>query len=185
MLGHEIKQTDYKLLLKLYTNDRQQLLDVGTFLPNFHLFDQKFNKLTLRNYEYIPMLINVILGIETSDCIKVILASEKLAKRYPCIKFLVITKDLPFSLAKFHEEHKIKHVTLASAFSDPMFAKNYQVLVGHGHLKGLFYRTTILTDYMHKVLWRDSMRNGNAVEKLNKLSTIFKEICPCPIRFNS
>ena len=74
-------------------------------------------------------VIATIVSLNTPVCDKETMKLNTLAKRYPYTQFFIVSKDLPFELAKFTSEYKLKNVNLVSSFRNADFSRYYGVLI--------------------------------------------------------
>ena len=137
---------------EIHTNG--ELPAVGDTAPDFHLVDTELNDRGLADYQGRKKLLNIVLSLETSVCAN----STKKFNDHAAGKdvvMLVISAELPFSMARFCTGEGVDKVIPLSMMRSRNFAKDYGVLIEDGPLAGITARAVVVIDENDKVVYTE------------------------------
>lgn len=125
MLGHiKIKGKDFSLI--------GNMLETGQKAPDFKLVNTHMNDVSLSHYRGHIVILATMPSLDTDTCslearhfnAQAALLSDK-------IKIIVVSKDLPFTQAKWCLAKSADNLLTLSAYKNNDFAKAYGVLLEH------------------------------------------------------
>lgn len=124
--------------------------------PDFNLVNQNLETVTLANFKGKKKLIITLPSLDTPVCSEETKKMAEIARKYPHIVIVVVSKDLPFAQKRFCLAEKIENITtLSDIRPSSTFGKNYGVLMLSGPIAGLFARSLILLDEHDKVIYQE------------------------------
>lgn len=95
-------------------------------------------------------------SIDTPTCSLETKKMNDLAKKYPNVSFLVISKDLPFAQTRFCGQEGLANVHLLSDLRpDSTFANDYHVLITKGAAKGLLTRAVFVLNEENEIIYKE------------------------------
>jgi len=131
-------------------------LSSGALAPNFVLCGSDLQTKTLADFEGHRKVIATMPSVDTEVCSAESVEINRLALKYPSIKFLVVTKDLPFAQSRFCRAADLSNiVTLSDIRPRSSFGSSYGVKIASGPLEGLFARSIVFLDESDKVLYSE------------------------------
>jgi len=122
--------------------------------PDFRLVDLELNDRSLNDFKG-KKLLSVNPSLDTSVCANTAKHLNDLAKSYPDLHILLISKDLPFAQKRFCAAENIKNVTTLSMMRSESFAQEYGILMEDGPLKGLTARAIVLIDENNMIVYSE------------------------------
>jgi thiol peroxidase len=134
-----------------------ELPTVGSRAPDVSLVNTKLHDVSLANWLGLRKILNIFPSIDTPVCAKSVIVFDKLAQLHEDVVALMISYDLPFAHARFHEEHSLSHVVGLSAIRHEGFGQNYGVQIVAGPLAGMFSRAVIVLDENNTVVHREQI----------------------------
>lgn len=91
-------------------------------------------------------IVIAVASLDTSVCAAEALNfSQKLTNK-PGVEALLVSKDLPFAMKRYMDNHKIANIIAASDYRYNDFIKKYNTEMLDGPLKGLSARAVIIVD---------------------------------------
>ena len=134
-----------------------ELPTVGSRAPDVSLVNTKLHDVSLANWLGLRKILNIFPSIDTPVCAKSVIVFDKLAQLHEDVVALMISYDLPFAHARFHEEHSLSHVVGLSAIRHAGFGQNYGVQIVAGPLAGMFSRAVVVLDENNTVVHREQI----------------------------
>jgi thiol peroxidase len=132
-----------------------ELPAIGSQAPDFTLVSSDFKEIHLSDYKGKRVVLNIFASVETSVCSASVRKFNKWVSEKENMVVICISKDLPFTLARFCGAEGLDNVITASDFRYNTFANDYGVLLTDGPWKGLTTRTVIALDENGKVLYTE------------------------------
>lgn len=136
-----------------------ELPSIGSRAPDIQLVNTKLQTVSLANWTGMRKIMNIFVSIDTTVCAKSVLAFDRLGSGHDDIAMLMVSYDLPFALARFIEEHELKHVVGLSAIRHAGFGENYGVRIVEGPLEGMFSRAVVVLDENNTVVHTEHIRD--------------------------
>jgi thiol peroxidase len=136
-----------------------ELPAVGSRAPDIQLVNTKLQTVSLANWMGMRKIMNIFVSIDTSVCAQSVLEFDRLGAGHDDIAMLMVSYDLPFALARFIEEHGLKHVVGLSAIRHAGFGENYGVQIVEGPLEGMFSRAVVVLDENNTVVHTEHIRD--------------------------
>ena len=125
---------------------------VGSYAPDISLVDTRLKAVTMSNWIGMRKIVNVVLSVDVETCAESIIEFERLGADQPDLATLTVSRDLPFTHARFAAEHKLGHVVGLSAIRHAGFGENYGVQIAEGPLAGMFARAVVVIDENNTVV---------------------------------
>jgi len=125
----------------------------GTKVPDFELVKNDMSKVSLKDFAEKRLVLNIFPSLETSICAASIRRFNKEAAELKNTQVLCISRDLPFTQARFCGTEGITNAITLSDFATGQFGKDYQLEISTGPWAHLLSRVVIVTDENHKVLY--------------------------------
>ena len=132
-----------------------EFIKVGTVAPDFELVKTDLSSFFLKDLKGKNVILNIFPSLDTSVCATSVRKFNKLAASLPDTVVLAISKDLPFSHARFCTTEGIDKVITLSVFRCSCFEDKYGMLLVDGPLKGLLARGVIVVDGAGKVVYEE------------------------------
>ena len=88
---------------------------VGSFAPDINLVNTKLQNVSLSNWMGKRKIMNIFVSIEREICAKSVIEFDRLGEGQEDLVMLMVSYDLPFTHARFAEEHKLRNVIGLSA----------------------------------------------------------------------
>lgn len=134
-----------------------ELPAIGSRAPDVSLVNTKLQDVSLANFMGMRKVINIFPSIDTPVCAKSVIVFNKLAQKYDDVAMLMVSYDLPFAHARFHQEHGLDNVVGLSAIRHAGFGENYGVQIEEGPLAGMFSRAVVVLDENNTVVHREQI----------------------------
>jgi len=134
-----------------------ELPAVGSRAPDVSLVNTSLHDVSLANWLGLRKVKNIFPSIDTPVCARSVLVFDQLAKRHEDIAALMISYDLPFAHARFHDANSLTQVVGLSAIRHQGFGQNYGVQIIEGPLAGMFSRAVIVLDENNTVVHREQI----------------------------
>lgn len=120
-------------------------IKAGSKAPDFSLVQTDLMEYSLKNGQGNFLVLNIFPSLDTNICATTVRKFNKMATRFPGVKVLCISKDLPFAHNRFCVTEGIENVVSLSDFRyDSEFGHKYGVLIIDGPLKGLLTRAVVI-----------------------------------------
>lgn len=123
-----------------------QLIQKGSFAPDFRLVNQKLETISLRHSEGKKRILSIFPSLDTSTCLKMNKHLDQLATKHPNILFYAISSDLPFAAQRICGLEKMNTIHHLSMMHNKQFGMDYGLLITSGPLEGLLARALIVID---------------------------------------
>ena len=130
-----------------------QLPAIGTTAPDFELVKTDLSKVTLKDFGGSRLVLNIFPCVDTAPCSASIRRFNQEAAKLENTKVLCISRDLPFTLARFCGAEGITNVVSLSDFATHQFGKDYQVEMTSGPMAHFLSRAVIILDENQKVIY--------------------------------
>lgn len=125
----------------------------GTKVPDFELVKNDMSKVSLKDFAGKRLVLNIFPSLETSICASSIRRFNKEAAELKNTQVICISRDLPFTQARFCGTEGITNAITLSDFATGQFGKDYQLEISTGQWAHLLSRAVIVTDENHKVIY--------------------------------
>ncbi len=136
-----------------------ELPPVGSRAPDVSLVNTKLQDVSFANFMGMRKILNIFPSIDTPVCAKSVVVFNKIAEDHEDVAMLMISYDLPFAHARFHEAHSLKNVVGLSAIRHAGFGENYGVLIVEGPLAGMFSRAVVVLDENDTIVHREQIED--------------------------
>lgn len=134
-----------------------ELPALGSYAPDVSLVNTRLQDVSLANFMGMRKVLNIFPSIDTPVCAKSVIVFNKLAEDHGDVAMLMVSYDLPFAHARFHQEHALKNVVGLSAIRHAGFGENYGVQILEGPLAGMFARAVVVLDENNTVVYREQI----------------------------
>lgn len=134
-----------------------ELPSIGSRTPDVSLVNTSLQDVSLANFMGMRKIFNIFPSIDTPVCAKSVIVFNKLAQKVDDVAMLMVSYDLPFAHARFHQQHSLDHVVGLSAIRHAGFGENYGVLIEEGPLAGMFSRAVVVVDENNTVVYREQI----------------------------
>lgn len=136
-----------------------ELPSIGSRAPDVSLVNTKLQDVSFANFMGMRKVLNIFPSIDTPVCAKSVVVFNKLAENHDDIAMLMISYDLPFAHARFHQQHSLTNVVGLSAIRHAGFGENYGVQIMEGPLAGMFARAVVVLDENNTVVHREQIED--------------------------
>lgn len=136
-----------------------ELPAVGSHAPDISLVNTVLQDVSYVNFPGLRKVLNIFPSIDTPVCAKSVIVFNKIAELHDDIAMLMVSCDLPFAHARFHQQHKLKNVVGLSAIRNAGFGQNYGVQIMEGPLEGMFSRAVVVLDENNTVVHREQVED--------------------------
>ncbi|MBT8261100.1 MAG: thiol peroxidase [Bacteroidia bacterium] len=123
-----------------------QLPKTGSKAPGFSLTANDLSTITLADFAGNKLVLNIFPSIDTGTCAASVRQFNKEAAELDNTKVLCISKDLPFSQARFCGAEGLNNVVNLSDYKNGTFGKDYGVNFIDGPLEALLSRSVVVVD---------------------------------------
>ncbi len=136
-----------------------ELPSLGSRAPDVSLVNTELQDVSFANFMGMRKVLNIFPSIDTPVCAKSVVVFNKLAENHDDIAMLMISYDLPFAHARFHQQHGLTNVVGLSAIRHAGFGENYGVQIIEGPLAGMFSRAVVVLDENNTVVHREQIED--------------------------
>ena len=133
------------------------LPSIGSRAPDVSLVNTELQDVSLANFMGKRKIFNIFPSIDTPVCAKSVVVFNKLAEDHDDVAMLMVSYDLPFAHARFHQENSLNNVVGLSAIRHAGFGENYGVQIVEGPLAGMFSRAVVVLDENNTVVYREQI----------------------------
>lgn len=134
-----------------------ELPSLGSRAPDVSLVNTNLQDVSLANFMGMRKVFNIFPSIDTPVCAKSVIVFDRIAKDHNDVAMLMVSYDLPFAHARFHEQNSLTHVVGLSAIRHAGFGENYGVQIMEGPLSGMFSRAVVVLDENNTVVYREQI----------------------------
>ena len=134
-----------------------ELPAIGSRAPDVSLVNTNLQDVSLANFMGMRKIFNIFPSIDNPVCAKSVIVFNKLAERDNGVAMLMVSYDLPFAHARFHQENNLGNVVGLSAIRHAGFGENYGVQIVEGPLAGMFSRAVVVLDENNTVVYREQI----------------------------
>lgn len=134
-----------------------ELPSIGSRAPDVSLVNTELQDVSLANFMGKRKVFNIFPSIDTPVCAKSVIVFNRIAADHDDVTMLMVSYDLPFAHARFHEQHSLTHVVGLSAIRHAGFGENYGVQIVEGPLSGMFSRAVVVLDENNTVVYRQQI----------------------------
>ncbi len=138
-------------------NTYGELPNIGSRAPDVSLVNTNLQDVSLANFMGMRQVLNIFPSIDTPVCAKSVIVFNKIAENHDDVAMLMVSYDLPFAHARFHDQHSLTHVVGLSAIRHAGFGENYGVQIIEGPLSGMFSRAVVVLDENNTVVYREQI----------------------------
>lgn len=118
----------------------------GEKAPDFNLTVSDLSVKKLSDFKGEKVVLNIFPSVDTGICAASVRAFNKEAANMKNTKVLCVSRDLPFSQARFCGAEGIENVIMLSDFKTGQFGKDYGLELATGAFEGLHSRCVIVLD---------------------------------------
>lgn len=136
-----------------------ELPSIGGLAPDVSLVNTRLQDVSLANWTGMRKIMNIFVSIDTLVCAKSVLEFDRYGKGIDDVAMLMVSYDLPFAHARFHEQHHLEHVIGLSAIRHAGFGENYGVQIVEGPLTGMFSRAVVVLDENNTVVHNEHIED--------------------------
>lgn len=136
-----------------------ELPSIGSRAPDVSLVNTKLQDVSFADFMGMRKVLNIFPSIDTPVCAKSVVVFNKLAENHDDLAMLMISYDLPFAHARFHQQHALTNVVGLSAIRHAGFGENYGVQIIEGPLAGMFARAVVVLDENNTVVHREQIED--------------------------
>jgi len=134
-----------------------ELPSIGSRAPDVSLVNTNLQDVSLANFMGMRKVLNIFPSIDTPVCAKSVIVFDRIAEDHNDVAMLMVSYDLPFAHARFHEQNSLTHVVGLSAIRHAGFGENYGVQIMEGPLSGMFSRAVVVLDENNTVVHREQI----------------------------
>ena len=134
-----------------------ELPAIGSRAPDVSLVNTELQDVTLANFGNRRKVFNIFPSIDTPVCAKSVIVFNKLAENHDDVAMLMVSYDLPFAHARFHQQHSLANVVGLSAIRHAGFGENYGVQIMEGPLAGMFSRAVVVADENNTIVHNEQI----------------------------
>jgi len=134
-----------------------ELPDIGGRAPDVSLVNTSLQDVSLANFMGMRKVFNIFPSIDTPVCAKSVIVFNGIAAKHDDVAVLMVSYDLPFAHARFHQQNSLTHVVGLSAIRHAGFGENYGVQIVEGPLSGMFSRAVVVLDENNTVVYRQQI----------------------------
>ena len=128
----------------------------GDRLHNFTFCTEELETVSLETFSGKKKVLATVPSVDTAVCEEESIFLNSLAKKYPSVDFLVISKDSPFALKRFCHDKSLENIiALSDTRSASKFSSDYGVKLTSGPLDGFLARSLIYVDENNQVLYSE------------------------------
>ena len=129
-------------------------LKIGDDAPKFYAVDIEFQEVEVGGKKEKVQVIAFIPSLDTGTCrLEAIAFNNKIA-RLKNVELTIVSKDLPFSQAKFCRDHSITNIQTVSDYKDDNHVLRYGATISAPQfLEGLFGRIVYIVDTNGKIAY--------------------------------
>ena len=127
---------------------------IGQNVPKMTLVAPNWRNVTVGGTSSQTQVIATVLSLNTPVCTKETTYLNRLAKKYPNVRFVVVSKDLPFELSRFARSKGIRYIQLASNFRDATFAKYFGVAIASTQWQNLNARAFFVVNTSGDLIYK-------------------------------
>ena len=136
-----------------------ELPAIGSRAPDVSLVNTELQDVSLANFGQRRKVFNIFPSIDTPVCAKSVIVFNKLAENHDDVAMLMVSYDLPFAHARFHQQHSLENVVGLSAIRHAGFGENYGVQIVEGPLTGMFSRAVVVADENNTIVHNEQILN--------------------------
>lgn len=137
-----------------------ELPAIGSHAPDIMLVNTRLQNVSMANWLGMRKVLNIFVSVDTPVCARSVIEFDRYAKDLDDVAMLMVSYDLPFALARFQEQHKLKNVIGLSAIRHAGFGENYGVHVVEGPLAGMFSPAVVVVDENNTVVHREHIEDA-------------------------
>ncbi len=137
-----------------------ELPAIGSHAPDIMLVNTQLQNVSMANWLGMRKVLNIFVSVDTPVCARSVIEFDRYAKDLDDVAMLMVSYDLPFALARFQEQHKLKNVIGLSAIRHAGFGENYGVHVVEGPLAGMFSPAVVVVDENNTVVHREHIEDA-------------------------
>lgn len=134
-----------------------ELPKVGDKAPVFKMIKNDLSTFKLNQLKGQRVILNIFPSIDTGTCAQSVREFNKTASEIENTKVLCISRDLPFTQARFCGAEGIENVETLSDFDKGNFGKKYGLTIKNEPLKNLFSRAIIVLNEEHKIIYTEQV----------------------------
>ncbi|MGX5079597.1 thiol peroxidase [Enterobacter mori] len=118
----------------------------GGRIPGFSLVNSALEKWSYNEFFDKNILIYFFPSVDTSVCSNSLKKINEMAQKFPSLKIICISADLPFAQGRFIDDNQLNHITMLSTYLNEQVKIIFGVAIADSPLVGLCARGVILAD---------------------------------------
>jgi len=126
---------------------------VGAKASDFELIKNDLSRVSLADYAGSKIILNIFPSLDTGICAASVRKFNEEASKLSNTRILCISRDLPFTQARFCGAEGIENVETLSDFMTGGFGISYGLQISDGPMAGLHSRVIIVLDDVHEVVY--------------------------------
>jgi thioredoxin-dependent peroxiredoxin len=149
-------------------------IKVGQRAPDFKILDSDMKEVSLSQSQGKVRLLSVVYSLETPVCDLQTQTFEEQSGKFSKVVFFTISMDLPFTQARYRNEHNIRNLRFLSDYREASFGTAYGLLIKENRLLA---RAIIIIDADNLVRYVEYVKEvthapdyDKAVEALTKIT---------------
>ncbi len=137
-----------------------ELPTIGSHAPDIMLVNTRLQNESMANWMGMRKVMNIFVSVDIPVCARSVIEFDRHASGLDDVAMLMVSYDLPFALARFQEQHKLKNVIGLSAIRHAGFGENYGVHIVDGPLAGMFSPAVVVVDENNTVVYREHIADA-------------------------
>ena len=134
---------------------------VGSHAPDIMLVNTRLHNVSMSNWMGMRKVMNICVSVDIPACARSVIEFDRHARDLDDVAMLTVSYDLPFALARFLKQHKLKNVIGLSAIRHAGFGENYGVHIVEGPLAGMFSPAIVVIDENNTVVYREHIADAD------------------------
>jgi thiol peroxidase len=135
---------------------------IGSRAPDVSLVNTSLQNVSLAKWPGMRKIMNILLSVDSAVSAQSVIEFDRLGKDLDDVAMLMVSYDLPFAHARFHEQHHLENIIGLSAIRHAGFGENYGVQIVDGPLAGMFARAIVVLDENNTVVHSEHIEDITA-----------------------
>ena len=152
-------------------------LQVGMDAPVFTAVNKDFREVTVGGKKDKVQVIAFIPSFDSDTCKRETMAFNQKVSEMKNVNVMVISKDLPFSLGRFHHANKIKNITTLSDYKDANNVLRYGTTISAPvFLEKFFARVVYIVDTNGKIVYKEVVKELSDEPDYDKIISVVNSL---------